>query len=76
MTKKYLASDEFIAWAQSLSGMLTKIRTTYGGAAEMIESPHWNESKTSLALALVASLKREIAELHAEMDCHVKEKLG
>lgn len=73
---KYHVSDAFIRWAQSLSGMLTTIRAENGSAAEMLEHPQWDEGKTQLALALVASLNQELSVLHAEIACHVKEKYG
>jgi len=74
--RKFPASDEFIVWAQSLSGMLTKLSTEYGGIAEMVEHRAWDEGKTQYAMALIHSLHRHIAQIDAELSCHVKEKLG
>ena len=48
------ASDDFIAWAQSLSGLLTKMRTEFGSMGEMIESPGWDEGRTHYALSRMA----------------------
>ena len=39
MKKKFPASDEYVVWAHSLSGMLTNIKTTYGSVGEMVEHP-------------------------------------
>lgn len=76
MARKFTASDEFIVWAQSLSGMLTTIRTKYGGAAEMVERADWDESKTTYALALVKSLHKHVAQVDSELTTHVHEKFG
>ena len=74
--QKFEASDEFIVWAQSLSGMLTKMKTEYGGIAEMVEHRSWDEGKTNYALALIKSLHQHIAQLDAELSSHVDEKFG
>jgi hypothetical protein len=76
MAKNFPASDEFIAWAQSLSGMLTNIRTEYGGIAEMVEHPAWDEAKTQFAVALIKSLHSHLAQIDAELTNHVQEKFG
>lgn len=76
MSTAYPDSDAFIAWAQSLSAMITRIRTAHGSAAEMLESPGWNDGKTALALSLVSGLKKEVTALHKEMRDHVQEKFG
>ena len=47
MTTQFTASDDFIVWAQSLSGMLTKMRTEYGSTQELLEHPDWDEAKRS-----------------------------
>jgi hypothetical protein len=73
---KFDASDEFIAWTQSLSGMLTKMRTEYGSISEMVEHPQWDESKTSLALKLLRSLRGNLSKLEKELSSHVDGKLG
>lgn len=52
MKQRFPASDEYVVWAQSLSGMLTKIKTTYGSVSEMVEHPDWDESKTQFFLLL------------------------
>jgi transcription termination factor NusB len=74
--KKFVASDECVAWAESLSGMLTKIKTTYGGIGEMVESPEWNESKTVYFLQLLKGLRRQLATIDKELSEHVKGKGG
>jgi hypothetical protein len=76
MTKKFAASDEFIVWAQSLSGMMTKIKTQYGSIADMVENSSWDEGKTPIALSLVKSLHRHVREIDKELSRHVSEKLG
>lgn len=76
MAKKFVASDKFIAWASSLSGMLTSIKTEYGGIAEMVESAQWDEGKTEYAIALLDGLRREVADMHKELESHVAEKFG
>jgi|GEM_PF-1837208 len=73
---QYTASDEFITWAQSLSGMLTSIRTNFGSVGEMLESSEWNENRTLYALALVKSLHQHLNEIDKEFSRHVREKYG
>jgi hypothetical protein len=63
MTKRFPASDEFIVWAQSLSGMLTRIRTEYGGVDQMLEHPDWDEDKTPYVVQLVKSLHEHLGEI-------------
>ena len=68
-SRKYAASDEFIVWAQSLSGMLTKMKTEYGTIAEMVEHSAWDEGRTHYALALIQSLHGQLdAEGHRYFD--------
>jgi hypothetical protein len=76
MTGQYPASDEFIAWGQSLSGMLTHIRTHFGCVAEMVEHSTWDEEKTHYALGLVKSLHEHLARIDEELTTHVKDKYG
>lgn len=76
MSQRFTASDEFITWAQSLSGMLTNIRTKFGSIAEMVEHPTWDEAKTQHALAMVKSLHQHLQELDSELTSHVHEKYG
>lgn len=73
---KFSASDEFIAWAQSLSGLLTTMRTEYGSMPEMVESPNWDEGRTNLALSLVKSLRAQLATIEQELAIHVADKYG
>ncbi len=70
------ASDEFIVWAQSLSGLLTKIRTEYGSMPEMVESPEWDEGRTHYALSLIKSLNKQLTQIEEELTAHVSEKFG
>lgn len=72
----FSASDEFVAWAQSLGGMLTKMRTQYGSMAEMVESPEWDEGRTERALALIKSLCSQLAKIEEELTIHVNDKYG
>jgi hypothetical protein len=54
--ERFTASDEAVAWAQSLSGMLTKLKRQHGSIVEMVESPAWDEGKTTYVLALIKNL--------------------
>lgn len=74
--QRFPASDEFIVWAQSLSGMLTKMRTDYGSISEMVECPEWDEAKTDVALKLLRSLKFHLGKIEKELSSHVSGKLG
>jgi len=74
--QKFPASDEFIVWAQSLSGMLTKMTSQYGGIAEMVENRAWDEGKTMYALHLLQSLRTHLAKVESELLTHVEEKVG
>lgn len=76
MKKRYSASDEYVVWAQSLSGMLTKIKTTYGGIVNMVEHVDWDESKTQYFLQLVKSLQRNLKAIDKELSDHVSGKAG
>ena len=73
---EFVASDTFIAWAQSLSGLLTKMRTEYGGIEAMVEHPACDEGKTQYALALVITLHNHLAQIKEELSVHVDEKFG
>ena len=74
--QKFVASDEFVVWAQSLSGMLTTMRTQYGSMAEMVEHRDWDEGKTQYAMVLIRSLHKHIAQIDRELSHHVEEKFG
>jgi hypothetical protein len=76
MAKDFPASDEFVAWAQGLSGMLTDIRVRFGSIAEMVEHPAWDEGKTQYALSLVKSLRDHLSRLDEELTTHVRDKYG
>jgi hypothetical protein len=56
--------------------MITRIRTSHGSVAQLLESPGWNDRKTALALTMISGLKKEITALHKEMKDHVQEKFG
>jgi hypothetical protein len=70
------ASDEVIVWLQSLSGMLTKIKTEYGSFPEMVEHPDWDESRTDLALRLISALREHLEKIERELGDHVNGKFG
>jgi hypothetical protein len=76
MAKRYPVSDEFIVWAQSLSGMLTKMRTEYGSISEMVERSDWDGSKTDLALKLLKTLRTNLTKVEKELTSHVDGKFG
>jgi hypothetical protein len=74
MTQRHLASDEFTAWAQSMSGMLTRLRTSYGSTEEMLEHHDWNDGKSEYLLQLVKSLHSDLRTLDEEMSEYVTTK--
>lgn len=74
MSQRRIASHEFIVWAESLSGMLTSLRTSYGSTEEMLERPDWDESKTEYLLELVRCLRDDLTMLDEEMRDHVEAK--
>jgi len=76
MPRQFSASDEFVVWAQSLSGLLTKMRMEYGSPSEMVECASWDESRTEYVLSLVKSLHEDIAQIDEELSRHVTEKFG
>jgi len=76
MIRRFPASEEFIVWAQSLSGMLTRIRTEYGDVGQMLAHPDGGEGKTQCAFQLVRSLHEHLGEISAEMTSHVSGKFG
>lgn len=76
MSRKFDASEQFVVWAQSLSGMLTKITTEFGSVSEMVESSTWDDSKTEYALSLVKALHRHLRQIDKELSRHVSEKFG
>ncbi len=73
---KYVASDRFIVWLESLSGMLTKIKTEYGGIAALVEHPDWDENRTVHAARLVRALRHHLHSIDEELVGHVNEKFG
>jgi hypothetical protein len=73
---EYPASDEMYVWAQSLSGMITKIKTEYGGISEMVERPDWDDRKTRMMLTLLKGLKSSISKAEKELADHVSGKVG
>lgn len=72
MSAKYPASDEFIAWAESLSGMLTKISTTYGDGANLVEHKNWDQNRTIYFQQLIHSVSRSLETLNEELRDHVQ----
>ncbi len=76
MKQKFLASDKFIAWEQSLSGMLTTMKTEYGSISSMVERADWDGAKTDFALTLLRSLRSNITKLEKELSDHVNGKSG
>jgi hypothetical protein len=74
MSQRRIVSDEFIVWAESLSGMLTSLRTSYGSTEEMLEHSDWNEGRTEYLLQLVQCLHSDLRRLDEEMSEHVKAK--
>jgi hypothetical protein len=76
MKQRFPASDEYVVWAQSLSGMLTKIKTTYGSASRMVEHKDWDEAKTQYFLHLIKGLSRHLKSIDKELTDHVAGKAG
>jgi hypothetical protein len=74
--KNHPASDEVIVWLQSLSGMLTKIKTEYGSFPEMVEHPDWDEGRTDIALRLIGALREHLQTIETELAADVKGKFG
>ena len=74
MKAKHPASDRFIAWANSLSGMLTTIKTEYDSISEMVEHPDWDEGKTVHAARLIHALRQHLQVIDEELSSHVKGK--
>ena len=72
----YPASDAFVVWLQSISGMLTKMKAEYGSMPEMLECPGWDEGRTAHVAALVKALHGHIRRIDMEIAQHVKGKLG
>ncbi len=73
---RHVASDEFIVWLKSLSGMLTKIKTEYGGIAALVEHPKWDEGRTLHAARLFSALRQHLCSIDEELSDHVKDKYG
>jgi hypothetical protein len=71
---RFTVSDQFIAWAESLSGFLSTVKVTYGGVESMVERPDWEEEKTEYAVQLVRSLHRHLGKLEKELNQHVAAK--
>lgn len=70
------ASDQFIVWLQSVSGMLTTIKNEYGSIEQLVEHPEWDEGRTLLAQRLVNALHSHIREIDEELTEHVSQKYG
>jgi len=69
----YPVSDEFITWAESLAGLLTKLETKYGGMAAMLENAGWDQGRTQHANNLVADLALHLERIRKEMVSHANE---
>jgi len=67
-------SDEFLAWAESLAGLLTTLETKHGGASAMIESRGWDQGRTQYATALISDLIVHLERIRTEMVSHADEK--
>ena len=76
MSKNFTASNEFTASAQSVSGMLTKIKTEYGGISAMVERADWDTAKTDFALSLLRTLRSHVTKIEKELSSHVKGRFG
>ncbi len=76
MNSKFKVSNDFIAWAQSLSGMLTTMRKEYGSMEEMVERADWDEGKTRFACSLIQNLHANLGEIEKELSRHVTDKYG
>lgn len=70
VSTEFVVSNEFILWAESLAGLLTKVDTTFGGVSKMLESPHWDKGRTNYAIEIIARLKGQIHKIHTEMSEH------
>ena len=68
---EYAVSDEFIKWAEGLSGLIASINVEYGGIAEMLENPRWDSSRNNYAVALLDGLKKDVAQIAKELKSHV-----
>ena len=74
LTGNFEASREIIQWAESCSGMMTTIKTKYGGVSQMLEDASWDESKTEYAMNLIAALRDTITRVATEMKEHEEGK--
>jgi hypothetical protein len=72
----YSASDQFVVWLESLSGMLTKIKTEYGGIIALTEHPNWDENRTIHVRRLVHALRIHLDSIDEELADYVDEKYG
>ena len=64
---RFPLSDEFIAWASSLSAYCTTIKVEYGGIENLVQDPEWDRDKTVLAMTLLKGLKASVAKLEKEL---------
>jgi hypothetical protein len=70
----HAASDSYLRWAESVSGMLTGIKTEYGTVGQMLEDANWDDGKTDYAVRLTLALRDTITKIAAEMTGHVQGK--
>ena len=68
---RHAVSDDFIKWAEGLTGLVAKVDSEYGGVAEMLEHPEWDASRKRYAVALLDGLRRDVAHLAKEVKAHV-----
>ncbi len=66
-------AQEIIRWIESVSGLMTHVRTAYGDVDSMLGSPEWDDSKTEYLLGLVKCVRCEIAEFAEELQGHVSD---
>jgi hypothetical protein len=69
----HVISDEFIQWAESLSGFVAQIDLEYGGVAEMVEHPQWDSARNQYAVALLEGLRKDVGKLAKELKVHVND---
>ncbi len=65
-TKTFPASDTFMAWMASLSGVRTKIKQDYGSFKKMIAHKGWEKARTPAALDLLKRVRDGLDTLYKE----------
>ncbi len=64
--KTFPASDTFMAWMASLSGVRTKIKQDYGSFKKMIAHKGWEKARTPAALDLLKRVRDGLDTLYKE----------